>query len=46
MGATTNMEQREYYPDSNNHLFGTAQGAGTAILTLLGGCHPQTQSLG
>lgn len=24
-------------PDSSNHLFGTAQGAGTAILTLLGG---------
>ena len=32
-------------PDSSNHLFGTAQGAGTAILTLLGGFHPQTQSL-
>uniref|UniRef100_A0A452Z2F1 Uncharacterized protein n=1 Tax=Aegilops tauschii subsp. strangulata TaxID=200361 RepID=A0A452Z2F1_AEGTS len=33
------------WPDSSNHLFGTAQGAGTAILTLLGGFHPQTQSL-
>ncbi|MED6186235.1 hypothetical protein PIB30_064930 [Stylosanthes scabra] len=32
-------------PDSNNHIFGTPQGAGTAILTLLGGFHPQTQSL-
>ncbi|KAK9080980.1 hypothetical protein Scep_031013 [Stephania cephalantha] len=32
-------------PDSGNHLFGTSQGAGTAILTLLGGFHPQTQSL-
>ncbi|XP_059294473.1 photosystem I P700 chlorophyll a apoprotein A2-like [Lycium ferocissimum] len=32
-------------PDSSSHLFGTAQGAGTAILTLLGGFHPQTQSL-
>ncbi|KAL8512280.1 hypothetical protein ACS0TY_018672 [Phlomoides rotata] len=32
-------------PDSSNHLFGTSQGAGTAILTLLGGFHPQTQSL-
>uniref|UniRef100_K3Z2T0 photosystem I n=1 Tax=Setaria italica TaxID=4555 RepID=K3Z2T0_SETIT len=32
-------------PDSSNHLFGTTQGAGTAILTLLGGFHPQTQSL-
>ncbi|KAG2571463.1 hypothetical protein PVAP13_7KG111555, partial [Panicum virgatum] len=31
--------------DSSNHLFGTTQGAGTAILTLLGGFHPQTQSL-
>ncbi|MCD7451984.1 hypothetical protein HAX54_014594 [Datura stramonium] len=33
-------------PDSRSHLFGTTQGAGTAILTLLGGFHPQTQSLG
>ncbi|KAK9142414.1 hypothetical protein Syun_011814 [Stephania yunnanensis] len=32
-------------PDFENHLFGTSQGAGTAILTLLGGFHPQTQSL-
>ncbi|KAK6769905.1 hypothetical protein RDI58_032853 [Solanum bulbocastanum] len=32
-------------PDSSSHLFGTAEGAGTAILTLLGGFHPQTQSL-
>ena len=32
-------------PDSNSHIFGTPQGAGTAILTLLGGFHPQTQSL-
>ncbi|KAL5073191.1 hypothetical protein RYX36_012175 [Vicia faba] len=32
-------------PDSSNHLFSTSQGAGTAILTLLGGFHPQTQSL-
>jgi photosystem I P700 chlorophyll a apoprotein A2 len=32
-------------PDLSNHLFGTTQGAGTAILTLLGGFHPQTQSL-
>jgi len=27
------------------HVFGTAQGAGSAILTFLGGFHPQTQSL-
>nr|YP_010917722.1 photosystem I P700 apoprotein A2 [Encalypta ciliata]UVG41308.1 photosystem I P700 apoprotein A2 [Encalypta ciliata] len=32
-------------PDSNNHLFGTSEGSGTAILTFLGGFHPQTQSL-
>lgn len=30
--------------DSSSHSFGTSQGAGTAILTLLGGFHPQTQS--
>ncbi|RDY14673.1 Photosystem I P700 chlorophyll a apoprotein A2, partial [Mucuna pruriens] len=33
-------------PDSNSHIFGTPQGAGTAILTLLGGFHPQTQIAG
>lgn len=32
-------------PDSANHVFGTSEGAGTAILTFLGGFHPQTQSL-
>ncbi|KAL2922671.1 hypothetical protein RDABS01_014162 [Bienertia sinuspersici] len=32
-------------PDSSSHLFGTSQGVGTAILTLLGGFHPQTQCL-
>ncbi|GJW78997.1 FBD-like protein [Tanacetum coccineum] len=32
-------------PDSSHHFIGTSQGAGTAILTLLGGFHPQTQSL-
>ncbi|KAF3647605.1 Photosystem I chlorophyll a apoprotein A2 [Capsicum annuum] len=32
-------------PNSSSHLFGTTQGVGTAILTLLGGFHPQTQSL-
>jgi photosystem I P700 chlorophyll a apoprotein A2 len=32
-------------PDSLNHVFGTADGAGTAILTFLGGFHPQTESL-
>jgi photosystem I P700 chlorophyll a apoprotein A2 len=32
-------------PDSANHIFATSEGAGTAILTFLGGFHPQTQSL-
>ena len=32
-------------PDTADHVFGTSQGAGTAILTFLGGFHPQTQSL-
>jgi photosystem I P700 chlorophyll a apoprotein A2 len=32
-------------PDSANHVFGTSEGAGTAILTFLGGFNPQTQSL-
>jgi len=31
--------------DSANHVYGTSEGAGTAILTFLGGFHPQTQSL-
>ncbi|MBD2079552.1 photosystem I core protein PsaB [Leptolyngbya sp. FACHB-17] len=32
-------------PDTANHIFGTAQGSGSAILTFLGGFHPQTESL-
>mmetsp|Transcript_13663 Transcript_13663/g.28849 ORF Transcript_13663/g.28849 Transcript_13663/m.28849 type:complete len:731 (+) Transcript_13663:1191-3383(+) len=32
-------------PDSASHAFNTSDGAGTAILTFLGGFHPQTQSL-
>jgi photosystem I P700 chlorophyll a apoprotein A2 len=32
-------------PDSAAHVYGTSEGAGTAILTFLGGFHPQTQSL-
>jgi len=32
-------------PDSAAHLFGTSTGSGDAILTFLGGFHPQTQSL-
>ena len=32
-------------PDTASHLFNTGEGSGTAILTFLGGFHPQTQSL-
>jgi photosystem I P700 chlorophyll a apoprotein A2 len=32
-------------PDAAGQLFGTSTGAGTAILTFLGGFHPQTESL-
>mmetsp|Transcript_13050 Transcript_13050/g.42751 ORF Transcript_13050/g.42751 Transcript_13050/m.42751 type:complete len:732 (+) Transcript_13050:1350-3545(+) len=32
-------------PDTAQHIFGTSEGAGTAILTFLGGFHPQTQSM-
>nr|YP_009398934.1 photosystem I P700 apoprotein A2 [Cliftonaea pectinata]ARW67990.1 photosystem I P700 apoprotein A2 [Cliftonaea pectinata] len=32
-------------PDNLNHTFSTNEGAGTAILTFLGGFHPQSQSL-
>ena len=32
-------------PDTAGHVFGTGEGAGTAILTFLGGFHPQTEAL-
>jgi photosystem I P700 chlorophyll a apoprotein A2 len=32
-------------PDSAAHVYGTSEGAGTAILTFLGGFHPQSQAL-
>jgi photosystem I P700 chlorophyll a apoprotein A2 len=32
-------------PDSLNHVFSTSNGAGTAILTFLGGFHPETKGL-
>ena len=32
-------------PDSASHIFGTSEGAGTAMLTFLGNFHPQTNSL-
>jgi photosystem I P700 chlorophyll a apoprotein A2 len=32
-------------PDTTKHIFGTSEGAGTAILTFVGGFNPTTQSL-
>jgi photosystem I P700 chlorophyll a apoprotein A2 len=32
-------------PDGVDHVYGTSQGAGTAILTFLGGFHPKSQAL-
>jgi photosystem I P700 chlorophyll a apoprotein A2 len=32
-------------PDTSSHLFGTSEGSGSAILTFLGGFHPETKSL-
>ena len=32
-------------PDTTSHVFSTSEGAGSAILTFLGGFHPQTESL-
>jgi photosystem I P700 chlorophyll a apoprotein A2 len=32
-------------PDTATHLFNSGEGSGSAILTFLGGFHPQTQSL-
>ncbi len=32
-------------PDTAGHIFSTSTGSGTAILTFLGGFHPQTESL-
>nr|UXD06253.1 photosystem I P700 apoprotein A2 [Eutreptia sp. CCAC 1914B] len=32
-------------PDSPSHIFNTSTGSGTAILTFLGGFHPETKSL-
>jgi photosystem I P700 chlorophyll a apoprotein A2 len=32
-------------PDTAKHIFDSSEGAGTAILTFLGGFHPQTESL-
>lgn len=32
-------------PDTAGQIFGTSEGAGTAILTFLGGFHPQTEAM-
>jgi photosystem I P700 chlorophyll a apoprotein A2 len=32
-------------PDTANHIFSTSEGSGTAILTFLGGFHPQTEAM-
>ncbi|WP_404783835.1 photosystem I core protein PsaB [Altericista sp. CCNU0014] len=32
-------------PDTAGHVFSTSEGAGTAILTFLGGFHPQTEAM-
>ena len=42
---TGNWSAYAMNPDSANHIFGTAEGAGTAILTFQGGLDPQTGSL-
>ncbi len=42
---TGNWSVYSQNPDTANHVFGTAQGSGSAILTFLGGFHPQTESL-
>ena len=42
---TANWSVYAQNPDTINHAFGTAEGSGTAILTFLGGFHPQTESL-
>jgi photosystem I P700 chlorophyll a apoprotein A2 len=40
-----NWHEYALNPDSANHIFGTSEGAGTAMLTFLGSFHPQTNSL-
>ncbi len=32
-------------PDISTHIFSTSEGSGTALLTFIGGFHPQTESL-
>jgi photosystem I P700 chlorophyll a apoprotein A2 len=40
-----NLAKYALNPDTGNHIFGTNEGAGSAILTFVGGFNPQTQSL-
>nr|YP_009397879.1 photosystem I P700 apoprotein A2 [Sonderella linearis]ARW67065.1 photosystem I P700 apoprotein A2 [Sonderella linearis] len=42
---TGNWFEYTMNPDGANHIFSTSEGSGTAILTFLGGFHPQSQSL-
>jgi photosystem I P700 chlorophyll a apoprotein A2 len=42
---TGNWNYYSKNPDGLEHLFNTSTGSGTAILTFLGGFHPQTKSL-
>lgn len=42
---TGNWSEYSDNPDSLNHVFSTSNGAGTAVLTFLGGFHPETKSL-
>jgi len=42
---TGNWNRYAESPDKMTHVFGTNEGAGTAILTFIGGFHPQTHSI-
>ena len=42
---TGNWTAYSINPDTASHIFGTSDGSGTAILTFLGGFHPETKSL-
>nr|NP_045213.1 photosystem I P700 chlorophyll a apoprotein A2 [Cyanidium caldarium]Q9TLQ6.1 RecName: Full=Photosystem I P700 chlorophyll a apoprotein A2; AltName: Full=PSI-B; AltName: Full=PsaB [Cyanidium caldarium]AAF12881.1 unknown [Cyanidium caldarium]WDB00145.1 photosystem I P700 chlorophyll a apoprotein A2 [Cyanidium caldarium] len=42
---TGNWSDYSLNPDDPSHIFGTSSNSGKAILTFLGGFHPQTQSL-
>merc|ERR1712078_599095 len=42
---TGNWASYAQNPDTATHIFNTNEGSGTAILTFLGGFHPQTQAM-